>query len=249
MFFGSRDLLKILPPWIHVRGKQEEISPKPIPLPDPHIGFEASMQLTANRILEGIAQSSIPDSAVMNIKYGFDGSGSHAIFRQLNNEKTNNITMSMFCQLSITSENSNEKVWVQKSPNSALTHRPLALQMGKESSESLQSLAVYNDPQTKLKTHGCKIIVGQKEIPLKVNIESHMMDMKAAHLYLGLGGAYCDLCHATREDCHNPEIVEAGFEITRNITELHTIFNDRVQEDGTVQKSRNDYAERAGVTT
>ena len=27
----------------------------------------------------------------------------------------------------------------------------------------------------------------------KMNIKSYMLNMKAAHLYLGLGGAYCDL--------------------------------------------------------
>ena len=76
---------RILPPWIHVRNVQAKISPEPMPLPEPHVGvhfsFEKSMQLTANRILEGIPPSKYP--AVMNIKYGFDGSGSHAIYRQL----------------------------------------------------------------------------------------------------------------------------------------------------------------------
>ena len=98
----------------------------------------------------------------------------------------------MFCPLSITSE-SGELVWEQRSPNSPLTHRPSALQLGKESADSLQSLAIFNNDQTTLKTDGCKIVVGDIELPLKVNIVSHMMHMKAAHLYRGLGGAYCDL--------------------------------------------------------
>ena len=64
----------------------------------------------------------------MNIKFGFDGSGSHAIYRQLENTKTNNI-MSMFYPLSINDDNGEVK-WTQKSPNSALTHRPLPSGMG-----------------------------------------------------------------------------------------------------------------------
>ena len=93
----------------------------------------------------------------------------------------------------------------------------------------------YNDAQTKLKTEGCKILVGEIEVLLKVNVVSHMMDMKAAHLYLGLGGTYCDLCDATREAGRDPKRVEEGFEITRNVTDLLTIFDDLVQEDGSVE--------------
>ena len=243
----------ILPPWIHVRTRQCKISPDPIALPAPHIGmhfpFEKRMQLTAYRILESIPPSQIPNPAVMNIKLGFDGSGSHAIYRQVNNECTSNIIMSMFCPLSISSESSDEKVWQQKSPNSALSHRSLALQMGKESAVSLQSFAINNDAQKKLKTEGCKICVGEIEVPLKVNVVSHMMDMKAARLYLGLGGAYCDLCYTTKEGCNDPKRIEEGFEISRNVVDLHSIFDDLGQEDGTVIKTQNDYGECAGITT
>ena len=190
----------ILPPWIDLREKQTKISPEPTPLPQPHTGVHFSflnlMQLTAGRIMESIPKRQLPTTAVMNVKYGFDGSGSHAIYRQLNNEKTNNIIMTMFCPLNITE--SGDLMWEQKSPNSPLTPRPLALQMGKESAESLRSLAIFNEDQTKLKTEGCKAIVGDVEVPLKVNVVSHMMDMKAAHLYLGLTGAYCDLCDVSR---------------------------------------------------
>jgi len=77
----------VLPPWIHVRTRQCKILPKPIALPAPHVGvhfpFEKRMQLTASRILENIPPSQIPNSAVMKIKFGFNGRGSHAIYRQV----------------------------------------------------------------------------------------------------------------------------------------------------------------------
>ena len=62
-------------------------------------------------------------------------------YRQLNNAKTNNMVMTMSCPLRIKS-NEGEVFWEQKSPNSPLTHRPLLLEMGKESKESMQSLAI-----------------------------------------------------------------------------------------------------------
>ena len=241
----------ILPPWIHVRREQSLISPKPQPLPNPHEGvlmsYAESVKITAQRIMEDIPPSLIPTPAVMNIKFGFDGSGSHAIYRQVENEKTNNIIMSMFCPLAISSQSGDVK-WTQKSPNSALTHRPLALQLGKESSETLQSLTVFDDDINSMKSVGCTAMVGEKEVPLKVNVVSHMMDMKAANLYLGLGGAYCDLCDYSRDACHDPNIVEEGFEITRNVNDLQALFDEIGQEDGSVTKSRYDYDTRKGLT-
>ena len=70
------------------------------------------------------------------MKFGFDGSGSHSIYNQLNNVQTNNIILTMFCPLAI--ENSDGiTVWEQAAPNAPNTQRPLALQMGKESQENL----------------------------------------------------------------------------------------------------------------
>ena len=161
----------IFPPWIHIRKRQMEISPKPQLLPEPHEGvqmtYSESMKITAQRIMEDIEPSLIPKSAVMNNKFGFDGSGSHAIYRQLENERTNNIIMSMFCPLSINSESGDLK-WMQKSPNSALTHRPLALQLGKESTKTLQSLRYFDDDINSMKSNGCTVMVGEKEVALKL---------------------------------------------------------------------------------
>ena len=90
----------IFPPWIHIRKKQIEISPKPQSLPDPHEGVQMShsesMEITAQRIMEDLEPSLIPKSPVMDIMFHSDGSGSRAIYRQLENEKTNSIILSMF---------------------------------------------------------------------------------------------------------------------------------------------------------
>ena len=243
---------KILPSWTQLRRTQDVISPKPSALKEPHNGvmmaYEQSMKVTAKRIMESMATTIIPNPAVMNIKFGFDGSGSHAIYRQLNNEETNNIIMTMFCPLTIEDSSGNKK-WIQKTPNSALTHRPLALQLGKESNQSLQFLKVFEDTINKMTSDGCMVVVRGKEISLKVNIISHMMDMKAANLYLGLGGAYCDLCDISKADCHDVERVKQGFAITRSITSLHSLFDDISTEDGSVVKSHNDYETRKGLTT
>ena len=79
----------ILPQWIHLRSEQASISPKSKPLPDLHKGvhlpYSESMQITAKQIMETLPKQLVPSSAVMNIKFDFDGSGSHALYRQLKN--------------------------------------------------------------------------------------------------------------------------------------------------------------------
>ena len=243
----------ILPPWIHLRETQREISPKPKPLPEPHKGvqlsYSESMMITARRIMEDLPVSLLPSYAVLNIKFGFDGSGSHAIYKQAGNEKTNNIIMSMFCPLSIICSDTGGTKWTQHSPNSALTQRPLALQLGKESVDTLQSLQTFDQDINDMKENGFAAIIGEKEVNVKVNVASHMMDLKAANLYMGTGGAFCDLCSYSREDCHDPEIVKQGFEITRSVSDLHNLFDTLSDEDGNILKRRNDYETRQGLTT
>ena len=78
---------------------------------------------------------------------------------------------------------------------------------------------------------------------------SNTLDRKAANLYLGCGGAYCDLCDLSKEQCNNVETVENGFVINREVKNMKDIFEALVQEDGTIKKSAQDYNIRQGQTT
>ena len=75
-----------------------------------------------------------------------------------------------------------------------------------------------------------------------------MMDLKAANLYLGLGGAYCDLCDNSKDSCHNPAVVKEGFEITRTVSSLHDLFGELGEEDGSVTRRPEDYDSCRGLT-
>ena len=153
----------------------------------------------------------------------------------------------MFCPLKL--QDSNKKVvWMQPSPNSASSQRPLSLQMGKESSESLKSLAVFNEDITRMKEVGSSIEINGAPIQVFTEISGHMMDRKAAQLYTGLGGSYCDLCSYSKEECLQEDIVKEGFKITRSIQEINSIFEELANEDGDIVRGKNDYAVRKGVT-
>ena len=55
-----------------------------------------------------------------------------------------------------------------------------------------------------------------------------MMDRKAVNLYLGIVGAYCDLCSLSKEECHNLDVIKHGISIDKNISTSHKIFEDLV---------------------
>ena len=238
----------ILPPWYKIREEQQKLSPPVLNLPSPHVGvyyqFLPAVKITIQQILKTKPTSF--SSITMHMKFGFDGSGSHAIYNQSNNEETNNIIITMFCPLSITS--GKIKVWEQPAPNNPQSQRPLMIQMGKESVEKLQSLEILNKEIEEMK-NGFSVETDKGLINAKAIIVAYMMDLKATHLFLGVGGAYCDLCFYSKEECFSKEIVNQGFFITRDVQSMHNIFNDLVQEDGSILKKTQDYHVRFGQTT
>ena len=132
-------------------------------------------------------------------------------------------------------DNTSKIIWTQPSPNAPKKQRPILLQTGKESSKSLQSLAIFNNDISRAEEEGFVVSVkdddedkgdSQKSVNIKSKVLSYMLDRKAANLYLGLGGAYCDLCHHSKEDCLNEELIENGIDITKDIGSLHNVFDE-----------------------
>ena len=131
--------------WHIIREEQRKITPTIKILPEPHNGvyftLTDAVAMTAQRILQ-LNNVDIPNGDLkMEIKFGFDGSGSHAIYNQINNADTNNIIMTMFCALKLIT-NQNTVIYEQPLPNFALSQRILCIQMGKETIINLNSLQV-----------------------------------------------------------------------------------------------------------
>ena len=100
--------------------------------------------------------------------------------------------LTVFSPLNIQSKK--ETVWEELSPNTSSSQRPLSLQLGKESREAYQSQSLFNDDMRELTTG---IAIGEQNFKLDFNLAC---DRKASDLYLGCGGAYCDLCTVSRSD-------------------------------------------------
>ena len=240
--------------WQVIRDEQKKITPPMKPLPAPHIGVYFSMldaiQMTAQRILiQQDESTTVPEGDLsLEIKFGFDGSGSHAIYNQINNASTNNMIMTMFCPLKMT-DSSSKIIFQQPLPNSSLSQRPLCLQMGKESTDTLQSLDTFNSEIDTLKSQGVQVQqVADRSYTVRVIIASHMLDGKAAKLFTGLGGAYCDLCHYSKADCADQTFIQFGFRITRDIDKIINYVEENADEEGNIPRKQNDYATRAGIT-
>ena len=77
------------------------------------------------------------------------------------------------------------------------------------------------------------------------------MDSSMAAKAAGLGAAFCLLCPATLKDCMNPDVVQNGFLITRNIESIWAKYHELVASKKIKPGSKRfkaDVVEREGIT-
>ena len=101
------DTKYFLPGGIYVINKTSAtppISPLPPPFTGVYFRLSDAIKYTTVRILYAIKP---PKELKMKMKFGFDDSGSHPIFKQRNNSDTNNIILTMFCPLQLEDSNGN----------------------------------------------------------------------------------------------------------------------------------------------
>ena len=97
-----------------------------------------------------------------------------------------------------------KKHWSQDAPNVANSQRPPLVQMVKESQEILHSLALLEGDIEKLGNEA--MVIGNHSV--KLTIQGHMLDRKAAGIFTCLGGSYCDICDFSKDQCLQKDIVE-----------------------------------------
>ena len=232
----------IFPKWTDINAYQKKITPKINHLEAPFEGvgvdFKPALKVTTQRLLEA---ANIHDcNLVMKIKYGFDGSGSHAIYHQKNNSQTNNMILSVFAPLQLKSSNG-DVLWTELSPNIPNTQRPYLLQLGKESYEAFKAQSPVQKDIKVLEDVGMEVY-DDKHVKIDAKL---MCDRKASDIFFGNGGAFCDLCTNTKKECQNINVVKQGFEIEKTVAQLHGIFSS-LEIDGEIMKSANDYQVRQG---
>ena len=104
----QQDCSSIFPSWANLQAKQTEITPNvnilSNPFADVYFLLHEAIKVTVIHVPEDVVLSH-DYNINLKIRFVFDGSGSHAIFKQKSNVMTNNIILTMFCPLEIESGN------------------------------------------------------------------------------------------------------------------------------------------------
>ena len=245
-----------MPTWKRVRQYQNTITP-PVKtdthLPGVRFGYEDALSSALSRILDTHGSESLAYNLTCDLKDGVDGSGSHAIYHQANNEKTNNIIMYMFCVLRVVEDISGEVVFEEKLVASPFAMRPIFLVLGKEVLGNLADVKRTVSERQELAETDFLVNTrfGPRSVKLKASLS--MIDGKMRGLVTGLGGAYCLLCKVEKDiACGRSgnnipvDLEQVCFNINRTTEEARTDYERLVKPDGTV--ARTSYQDRKGLT-
>ena len=102
--------------------------------------------------------------------------------------------------------------------------------------------------KTALSTSGIKINIYGRTYHFLFEFSMTMIDGKIIKLLTGRGGAYCVLCPASREESHNLERIDKGFQIGEVSNEdMRNLFQD-LQDEGRIKTKPGDYNQRLGLT-
>ena len=140
-------------------------------------------------------------------------------------------------------------VWKEGTPNSPEAAIPLLLLKGKEDGELLESIIPgIEEEKAALSNDGIHVDVCEKRAHFKFDFNLTMVDGKMIKLLTGRGGAFCVLCPASREECHNLQKIHEGFPIGEVTNEnLRNLFQD-LQQEGQIKTKPGDYSKRLGLT-
>ena len=240
----------IVPRYELVSGFNTSITPTCQPLQEPYKGIRypliPAITTTCLRQLSvlDVDLSQLKNAEVV-FKTGFDGSGSHNIFNQKGSADTNNITMAMICPLVIKSDG--KIVWNQPRPQSQNTHRPIVLQLGKETIESLKIYGPITREMAEIEDESFCLAVKGHTIQTKVKIRITALDRKASDAVTGVGGAFCDLCFMSEDEAHDLGQLDEPLNMNRTLESTRALAAMLMNEKGDIPTKSGDWDSRFGV--
>lgn len=241
----------INPPWKQVREFQKAITPNLSHLPD-NLGVKCEYKDALTITFKQIA-STVSSTMPLNVdvdfyfKDGCDGSGSHSIYNQKGNHDTHNILLYMFTPLKILDSTTNDVIWRETKPNSPHSTRPLMLFLGKETYDNMQMPMAIQKEKESLTAAGplqVEIETPEGRRTCKINLKGRfsMLDGKFRKLVSGLGGAWCLLCTANRNEVSGfvPEDEESDDEDSSVEEEMDENPPNLIDEDGSSSDSADE---------
>jgi hypothetical protein len=210
--------------------------------------------LTVKRLIDMLKLQNVlvPTSLIYREKCGYDGAGSMSIYKSANTPmETANIFSVMYVPLSLKSD-SGELIWNNQTPNSSHCCRPLALIAEKESKKLLEFInRVFGKDEEFYQKKGVSFEHENVNYKVKVIIENSMKDLKVRTMESGLGGADCLLCTSRRSDWKDLKKLEDFdcFAIDRTAAKTLDLYKQLLKDDGEIEKSKDDYNTRQGLTS
>ena len=204
--------------------------------------------------LSGLAQDSI--QVFFKMSWGLDGSGDHADYHQLSKVSYNTKAVMSVCfalrEVRVVDGRNESVSWSSKvdGANRPQNTRPLAVFPSQESKESEFIPLVEAEVKT-VEELGVEVKAEDDCIQTVATCEKcsmSMIDGKMVTTLLNLGGAFCTMCSKSQKDCHNPDVIEAGFVIERDVQGIRDLALSLTDEDtGEIKKKKGDYQTRQGV--
>lgn len=157
----------------------------------------------------------------------------------------------MFSILSIHDKVTDETLYINQHPNSPHTHRPLFIAMGKEEvmGEDIGKLGKERELILSAQDRDGYVAMGKTPVTITSNLT--LCDGKMRKSMLGLGGAWCMLCHVDLDTgCgRGDKEPEEYFYITRTGGEIKSTYDELEKDsEGRVKTKPHDYEERGGHT-
>ena len=250
-----------LPPVMHVRAENQRHRPT---LALERHGVKAPLMqclsLTLTERLQHMDLSGLDQGemeVVFKVCWGLDGSGEHANYNQLTKVSYNTRQVMSVCfalkEVSVKDESGVVVTWCSATAgaNKPQNTRPLALFPEKESAELLAEFIPRVEAEVEeVKSLGVNVVMmeGGETVAQCTKCSMSMVDGKMISTLLNCGGAFCTMCIKSQAECHDPETIQAGFMIQRDVEGMKEIaLSLTVPETGVMKRRTGDYASRQGV--
>ena len=151
---------------------------------------------------------------------GYDGSGSHRIYNSVESFQagvdTSHMTVAVISLIMLKKSGIEQPLLhrVEKA-TSPDNFRPVTLFAGREEKLAKPINDLFNEALDSLRKNYIIIGVDGRKINVDVEIQLTILDGKARLVCLGLGGAYCVMCFASKETAHDQQKISEGFSIEK----------------------------------
>jgi hypothetical protein len=250
-----------LPPVMHLRAENQRH--RPTWTSEGH-GVKAPLMqclsLTLTERLQHMDLSGLDQTAMqVNFKagWGLDGSGEHSDYNQLTKVSYNTKQVMSVCfalkEVEVKDESGAVVTWTSSTAgaNKPQNTRPFALFPEKERPELLAEFVPRVEAEVnEVKSEGVKVEIkeGEETVAQCSKCSMSMVDGKMISTLLNCGGAYCTMCIKSQAECHDPETIQEGFVIDRDVEGMRDIaLSLTVPDTGVMVRKSGDYSSRQGV--